>query len=97
MTGVEGYVESAASGLMASVSLARRLRGEEAIEFPTATAIGALSHYVAMPNHDFQPMNITFGLIDSLDKRVRNKMQRYELIAERALAIVRELSVQIDN
>lgn len=97
MTGVEGYVESAASGLMAAISLARRLRGEEAIEFPTATAIGALSHYVATPNQDFQPMNITFGLIDSLDKRVRNKMQRYEMIAERALAIVRGLSTQIDN
>lgn len=97
MTGVEGYVESAASGLMAAISLARRLRGEEAIEFPTATAIGALSHYVVTPNQDFQPMNITFGLIDSLDKRVRNKMQRYEMIAERALAIVRDLSSQIDN
>lgn len=97
MTGVEGYVESAASGLMAAISLARRLRGEEAIEFPTSTAIGALSHYVATPNQDFQPMNITFGLIDSLDKRVRNKMQRYEMIAERALAVVRELSTQIDD
>ena len=97
MTGVEGYVESAASGLMAAISLARRLRGEEAIEFPTATAIGALSHYAATPNHDFQPMNITFGLIDSLDKRVRNKMQRYEMIAERALAIVRDLSAQLDS
>jgi len=97
MTGVEGYVESAASGLMAGISLARRLRGEEPVEFPTATAIGALSHYIATPNHDFQPMNITFGLIDSLDKRVRNKMQRYEMIAERALAIVRELAARIDN
>ena len=97
MTGVEGYVESAASGLMAGISLYKRLNGEEPVEFPTATAIGALSHYVATPNQDFQPMNITFGLIDSLDKRVRNKMQRYEMISERALAIVRELSAKIDN
>ncbi len=97
MTGVEGYVESAASGLMAGISLFKRLKGEEPVEFPTATAIGALSHYVATPNKDFQPMNITFGLIDSLDKRVRNKMQRYEMISERALAIVRDLSTQIDN
>ena len=95
MTGVEGYVESAASGLMAGISLYKRLNGENAVEFPTATAIGALSHYIATPNQDFQPMNITFGLIDSLDKKVRNKMQRYELIGERALAIVRELSEQI--
>ena len=97
MTGVEGYVESAASGLLAGVSLARRLRGAEAVDFPTATAIGALSHYIATPNHDFQPMNITFGLIDGLDKRVRNKAQRYEQISERAIRIVRELSAQIDN
>ena len=95
MTGVEGYVESAASGLMAGISLYKRLNGENAVEFPTATAIGALSHYIATPNQDFQPMNITFGLIDSLDKKVRNKMQRYELIGERALTIVRELSEQI--
>ena len=64
--------------------------------FTTATAIGALSHYVATPNHDFQPMNITFGLIDSLYKRVRNKMQRYEMISQRALEIVRELAGKID-
>jgi len=97
MTGVEGYVESAASGLMAGISMARRLRGAEAIDFPTATAIGALSHYIATPNQDFQPMNITFGLIDSLDKKIRNKMQRYELIAQHALDIVRSLSAQIDE
>ena len=97
MTGVEGYVESAASGLLAGVSLARRLRGGEAIDFPTATAIGALAHYIATPNHDFQPMNVTFGLIDGLDRRVRNKAQRYEAISERAIGIVRELSAQIDN
>ena len=90
-------MESVASGLMAGISLYKRLNGEEPVEFPTATAIGALSHYVATPNQDFQPMNITFGLIDSLDKRVRNKMQRYEMISERALAIVRELSAKIDN
>lgn len=97
MTGVEGYVESAASGLMAGLSLARRLHGEEAVDFPTTTAIGALSHYIAAPNHDFQPMNITFGLIDPLAQRVRNKAQRYEKISERAIAVVRDLSVQIDK
>lgn len=97
MTGVEGYVESSASGLIAGLSMARRLQGREAVDFPTATAIGALAHYIAAPNHDFQPMNITFGLIDPLEQRVRNKAQRYEKISERAIAIVRDLSAQLDN
>ena len=97
MTGVEGYVESAASGLMAGLALAARLQGREPVDFGTATAIGALAHYIATPNADFQPMNITFGLIDPLEKRVRNKAQRYEQISERAIGIVRDLSAKMDN
>ena len=97
MTGVEGYVESASSGLLAGISLARRLRGEEAVDFPTSTAIGALSHYIAAPNYDFQPMNVTFGIIDPLGERIRNKAMRYERISQRALEIVRDLSAKIDN
>ena len=97
MTGVEGYVESAASGLTAGLALARKLMGKAPVAFPTATAIGALSHYISTPNSDFQPMNITFGLIDGLDKRVRNKAQRYELISQRAIDIVRDLSAKLDN
>lgn len=97
MTGVEGYVESASSGLMAGIALARRLRGEETIDFTTATAIGALAHYIAAPNHDFQPMNITFGLLDPLNERIRNKAQRYEKISERALSIVQDLSAKMDG
>ena len=97
MTGVEGYVESAASGLMAGLALAARMRGRETVDFGTATAIGALAHYISTPNTDFQPMNITFGLIDPLDRRVRNKAQRYELISERAISIVRDLSAQLDS
>ncbi|MBQ7520549.1 MAG: methylenetetrahydrofolate--tRNA-(uracil(54)-C(5))-methyltransferase (FADH(2)-oxidizing) TrmFO [Clostridia bacterium] len=97
MTGVEGYVESAASGLTAGLALAQKLNGREPVEFPTATAIGALSHYISTPNSDFQPMNITFGLIEGLDKRVRSKAQRYELISQRAIDIVRDLSAKLDN
>ena len=97
MTGVEGYVESAASGLMAGLALAARLNGREPVDFGTATAIGALAHYISTPNADFQPMNITFGLIDPLEKRVRNKAQRYELISERAIGIVRDLSAKLDS
>lgn len=97
MTGVEGYVESAASGLMAGLALAARLNGREPVDFGTATAIGALAHYISTPNADFQPMNITFGLIDPLEKRVRNKAQRYELISDRAIGIVRDLSAKLDS
>ena len=97
MTGVEGYVESAASGLMAGLALAARLNGREPVDFGTSTAIGALAHYIATPNSDFQPMNITFGLIDPLDQRVRNKAQRYEMISERAIGIVRDLSEKLDS
>ena len=97
MTGVEGYVESAASGLMAGLALAARLNGREPVDFGTATAIGALAHYISTPNADFQPMNITFGLIDPLEKRVRNKAQRYELISERAIGLVRDLSAKLDS
>ena len=88
MTGVEGYVESAASGLVAGLSLARSLRGEEAVDFTRWTAIGAMAHYIASPNSDFQPMNANFGLIDPLKKRVRNKQERYAQVAERALNVI---------
>ncbi|MEG0766591.1 MAG: methylenetetrahydrofolate--tRNA-(uracil(54)-C(5))-methyltransferase (FADH(2)-oxidizing) TrmFO, partial [Clostridia bacterium] len=81
----EGYVESASSGLVAALSLARTLQGKAPIFFPRTTAIGALAQYVSTPNRDFQPMNANFGLIDPLQERVRDKMERYERIAARAL------------
>lgn len=93
MTGVEGYVESAASGLTAALSMARRLSGEAPVDFSAKTAIGALGHYVAEYNgDDFQPMNVTFGILDPLNERIRKKTERYGKIAERALKIVKELS-----
>ncbi len=93
MTGVEGYVESAASGLTAALSMARRLSGEAPVDFSAKTAIGALGHYVAEYNgDDFQPMNVTFGIMDPLNERIRKKTERYGKIAERALKIVKELS-----
>lgn len=86
ITGVEGYVESAASGLCAGLSLARKLLGEKELVFPATTALGALSRYIETPNRDFQPMNISFGLIDPLDERIRSKATRYEAVSARALA-----------
>ena len=97
MTGVEGYVESAASGLLCGVSLGRDLRGLGAVELPGMTAMGAMGRYIATPNKSFQPMNCTFGLLDSLPidkehKKIRNKQQRYERISERSLAFMRDWS-----
>ncbi|MCL2677011.1 MAG: methylenetetrahydrofolate--tRNA-(uracil(54)-C(5))-methyltransferase (FADH(2)-oxidizing) TrmFO [Streptococcaceae bacterium] len=88
MTGVEGYVESAASGLVAGINAVQLLRGESQVIFPQTTAIGALPYYITHTNSKhFQPMNITFGIIKELDgPRIRDKKERYEKIAERALS-----------
>lgn len=90
ITGVEGYVESAASGLLVGLTVAYREKELEPPHFSGKTAIGAMGRYVSTPNKRFQPMNCAFGLIDPLDvkpgeKRIRNKQQRYEKISERAL------------
>ncbi len=85
MTGVEGYVESAASGLVSAISLIEKLEGRSAIDFTCETAIGALGHYVAEYNGgDFQPMNVTFGIMDPLKERVKGKQARLERIVQRA-------------
>ena len=102
MTGVEGYVESAASGLLAGLSAAYRARGMEPPHFSPQTAIGAMARYVSAPNSRFQPMNCAFGLIDPLqvapgEKRIRNKQQRYERISERALAQIDALIGQMEQ
>ena len=90
MTGVEGYVESAASGLLCGLSLGRDLRGMGTVELPGITAMGAMGRYISTENKHFQPMNCSFGLIDGLivdkqHKKIRNKQQRYTVIAERSL------------
>jgi len=89
LTGVEGYVESAGSGLVAGINLAHELLGKEPVDFTTMTALGAMAHYVSgYPGADFQPMNINFGIIDGIEKPPRKKEQRYTMIAERALGII---------
>ena len=93
ITGVEGYVESAASGLYAAVALACQLKGTEPFVLPSCTAMGALGKYVSTENHHFQPMNCTFGIIDPLpvlpgQKRIRDKKERYEAVSARALAAI---------
>jgi methylenetetrahydrofolate--tRNA-(uracil-5-)-methyltransferase len=86
LSGVEGYVESTSSGLLAGLTMAARLQGMPDPEFSPETAIGALGQYVSTPNKHFQPMNINFGLLPPLDKRVRGKQNRYAQLAQRALA-----------
>ena len=96
ITGVEGYVESAASGLVAGITLAAEMNGKEVTVFPTCTALGAMGRHVSTPNPNFQPMNCTFGLIDPIpvlpgQKRIRKKEERYQAIAENALDCIREI------
>ncbi len=97
ITGVEGYVESAASGMVAGITLAAELNGKEIPVFPPCTALGAMGKHVSTPDANYQPMNCSFGLIDPLpvipgQKRIRKKEERYQAIADRALTCIREIS-----
>jgi methylenetetrahydrofolate--tRNA-(uracil-5-)-methyltransferase len=87
MSGVEGYVESAASGLLAGIGAAARARGAEPLPFPDDTALGALGRYIARSNPDnYQPTNIAFGLLPELDTRIRDKSKRRLAVSARALS-----------
>lgn len=87
ITGVEGYVESAVSGLMAGMNAARRMKGEEELVLPTSTVTGALANYITVGavKGSFQPMNANFGIIEHHVGRIKNKKERYLAIAEEAL------------
>lgn len=86
MTGVEGYVESAASGLIAGINAARIALGETPLIFPETTAMGSMAHYITHTSaHHFQPMNANFGIMPALTVRVRNKKERNQQLADRAL------------
>ena len=96
MTGVEGYVESCASGFLAGVELARRLNGQAPIDFPAETAIGALGLYVSNGSvGDFQPMNINFGIIPPLDHRVKGKRNKNAELSRRALEILEPIKKEV--
>ena len=89
MTGVEGYVESAASGFLVGVETARRLLGQPPVDFPQETAIGALALYISNPSVTvFQPMNINFGIIPPLDHRVKGKRNKNAELSARSLEII---------
>ena len=96
MTGVEGYVESAASGFLVGVETARRLRGMEPIDFPRETAIGALGLYVSNQSiTQFQPMNVNFGIIPPLDHRVKGKRNKNAELSQRSLAIIDQIKEEV--
>ncbi len=91
MTGVEGYVESAASGLIAGINAARLVKGEEPIEFPHETAMGSMARYITTTNaKNFQPMNANFGLFPDLPEKIRAKQERNEKHASRALETIQK-------
>ena len=97
ITGVEGYVESAASGMLAGICAALQQQGRPLPDFTRQTALGALGYYVAAQNRAFQPMNVTFGIIDGIAGRIRSKQQRYEKIAQRALERVEAIRAELDG
>ncbi len=91
ITGVEGYLESAATGLMAGLQGSRILRGDAPIDFPPTTALGALVHYLTAPAGNFQPSNITFGMFAPLPESIPQKRLRNEALAYRALSDLERL------
>ncbi len=95
MTGVEGYVESAASGLMAGMNAARYVLGEELVVLPQETAIGSMAHYITHTSaKNFQPMNANFGLFKELEVRIKNKKERNEALATRALETIQNFTTK---
>ena len=89
MTGVEGYVESTASGLLAAIAMAARVQGREVPDFPKTTAIGALGLYISDTSvENFQPMNVNFSIISPLEQRIRKKAEKNLAIANRALEVI---------
>jgi len=91
MTGVEGYMESAASGMLAGINAVRRIKGEPSLVLPDFTMMGALAKHVATPTTDFQPMGANFGILPPLDTPIRDKKERYAALAERAMAYIAQM------
>ena len=98
ITGVEGYMESAASGLMAGINAFLRLKGKPTLVLERETMIGALSHYVSEGGrNEFQPMGANFGILPALNEQIRDKKARYEAFANRSIKILRESCGTYEN
>ncbi len=85
ITGVEGYVESISSGMVAGINAVNLFKKQSPVIFPNTTIIGALAKYISTPNEKFQPMNANFGILPELDKKIKDKKERYKKLAERSL------------
>ncbi|ADL07847.1 methylenetetrahydrofolate--tRNA-(uracil(54)-C(5))-methyltransferase (FADH(2)-oxidizing) TrmFO [Thermosediminibacter oceani] len=91
ITGVEGYIESAASGIVAGVNMVRRLKGLDPITFPLETVVGSLCHYITSADpKNFQPMKANFGILPPLEEKVKSKKERNHRLAQRSIKILRE-------
>lgn len=98
MTGVEGYVESAASGLVAGINAAHLVTGKELMDFPNETAIGSMAKYITTANADnFQPMNANFGIFAPLPERIKSKKERNEMHANRAIETIRKILKNLEK
>ena len=91
ITGVEGYVESISSGLLAGINAANQLQGKPQVQFSKTTMIGCLAQYIATENEKFQPMNANFGILPELEEKIRDKKLRYEKLASRAIEEIRRV------
>lgn len=91
ITGVEGYVESIASGMIAGINVVRMIEGKDKFALPTNTMLGALVNYVVTPNDKFQPMNANFGILPKLDCMIRDKQERYRKLAEISIKEMNQL------
>ena len=89
LTGVEGYVESISSGLVAGINAAKKYKNDIKVVFDGRTMIGALAKYISTENQKFQPMNANFGIVPALDEKIRDKKLRYEKLSDRAIEIIK--------
>jgi len=98
MTGVEGYVESTASGFLAAVAMAAKLQGKEPVDFTRQTAIGALGYYISDPSIvNFQPMNVNYGIVEPLGYRVKGKANKNLAIANRGLEMLETIKEKLNE
>ncbi len=97
ITGVEGYVESAASGLAVAIHLERKIKGRPPVSFADTTVMGALSKYITTENKDFEPMNANFGILPSLGRIVKDKAERKREMAIRSISQIESLKKEIEN
>ena len=95
ISGVEGYLESAMSGLLCAINIDRKLRGKEIILPPETTAIGSLIRYITSPNKNFQPMHVSYSLMPELDDRVKDKKKRKEEYSRRAISAIEQFAKTI--